>query len=95
MKKLCISIKIAKSCFYHLDEMTTYQLVGLIDRTTVGRGRAPEEILQEKGRYDLLGKTAAKDIPNCRLMVIPEVGHIPHLEVPEKFRQILLEFLSQ
>jgi len=28
-------------------------------------------------------------------MEIPEVGHIPHLEVPEKFLQILLEFLSQ
>jgi len=61
----------------------------------VGRGRVPEEILQDKGRYDLLGKAAARDIPNCRLMEIPEVGHIPHLEVPEKFLQILLEFLSQ
>ena len=40
--------------------MTTYQLVGLIDRTIVGRGRVPEGILQEKGRYDLLGKKAAK-----------------------------------
>jgi len=79
---------------FPLIKVPTLLVVGLKDRTTVGRGRVPEEILQDKGRYDLLGKAAAKDIPNCRLMEIPEVGHIPHLEVPEKFQQILLEFLS-
>jgi pimeloyl-ACP methyl ester carboxylesterase len=73
----------------------TLLVVGLKDRTTVGRGRVPEEILQDKGRYDLLGKAAAKDIPNCRLIEIPEVGHIPHLEAPEQFHRALLEFLGK
>ena len=73
----------------------TLQVVGLKDRTTVGRSRVPEDILKDKGRYDLLGKAAAKDIPNCRLVEIPDVGHIPHLEAPERFRQVLLDFLAK
>ena len=55
----------------------------------------PEEILKDKGRYDLLGKAAPKDIPNCRLVEIPNVGHIPHLEAPERFHQVLLDFLAK
>lgn len=42
----------------------TLLMVGLKDRTTVGLGRVPEYILKDKGRYDLSGKAAAKDIPN-------------------------------
>ncbi len=61
----------------------------------MGRGRVSGEILKDKGRYDLLGKAAAKDIPNCRLVEIPEVGHIPHRETPEQFHQVLLAFLAK
>ncbi len=72
----------------------TLLIVGLKDRTTVGRGRVPEEILKDKGRYDILSKTA-KDIPTCRLVEIPNVGHIPHREAPEQFHQALLSFPVQ
>jgi pimeloyl-ACP methyl ester carboxylesterase len=40
-------------------------------------------------------RAAAKDIPNRRLIEIPEVGHIPHLEAPEQFHRALLEFLGK
>ena len=80
---------------FFLIKPPTLLVVGLKDRTTVGRGRVPEEILKDKGRYDLLGKAAAKDIPNCRLVEIPEVGHVPHLEAPEQFQRALLDFLAQ
>ncbi len=80
---------------FFLIKPPTLLVVGLKDRTTVGRGRVPEEILKDKGRYDLLGKAAAKDIPNCRLVEIPDVGHVPHLEAPEQFHRALLEFLAQ
>jgi pimeloyl-ACP methyl ester carboxylesterase len=80
---------------FRLIKPPTLLVVGLKDRTTVGRGRVPEEILKDKGRYDLLGKAAAKDIPNCRLVEIPDVGHIPHLEAPEQFHQVLLDFLAK
>jgi pimeloyl-ACP methyl ester carboxylesterase len=61
----------------------------------VGRGLVPEEILKDKGRYDLLGKATAKEIPNCRLVEIPNVGHFPHLEAAERFHQVLLDFLAK
>ncbi len=80
---------------FFLIKPPTLLVVGLKDRTTVGRGRVPEEILKDKGRYDLLGKAAAKDIPNCRLVEIPEVGHLPHLEAPEQFHRALLDFLAK
>jgi len=80
---------------FSLIKPPTLLVVGLKDRTTVGRGRVPEEILKDKGRYDLLGKAAAQDIPNCRLVEIPEVGHIPHLEAPEQFHRALLDFLEK
>jgi pimeloyl-ACP methyl ester carboxylesterase len=80
---------------FHLLQPPTLLLVGLADRTTVGRGRVPEEIIKDKGQYAVLGKAAAKDIPNCKLVEFPNVGHIPHLEVPEEFNRVLLEFLHQ
>ncbi len=80
---------------FPLIKAPTLLVIGLKDRTTVGRGRVHEDILKDKGRYDLLGKAAAKDIPNCRLVEIPEVGHIPHLEAPEQFHKVLLDFLAK
>ena len=80
---------------FRLLKPATLLVVGLADRTTVGRGRVPEEILKDKGQYALLGKAAAKDIPQCRLVEIPHCGHIPHLEATEQFHRALLEFLNQ
>jgi pimeloyl-ACP methyl ester carboxylesterase len=73
----------------------TLLVVGLADRTTVGRGRVPEDILKDKGQYAQLGKAAAKDISNCKLVELPHVGHIPHLEAPAEFHQALLTFLLE
>jgi pimeloyl-ACP methyl ester carboxylesterase len=73
----------------------TLLVVGLADRTTVGRGRVPEEIIKDKGQYSVLGKAAAKDIPNCKLVELPNVGHIPHLEAPEEFHKAVLAFLQE
>ena len=73
----------------------TLLVVGLADRTTLGRGRVAEEIIKDKGQYALLGKAAAKDIPNCKLVELPNVGHIPHLEAPEEFHKALLNFLRE
>jgi pimeloyl-ACP methyl ester carboxylesterase len=68
-------------------------VVGLADRTTVGRGRVPEDVIKDKGQYPILGKAAATDIPNCKLVELPNVGHIPHLEAPEEFHKAVLAFL--
>ncbi|NHC35028.1 alpha/beta fold hydrolase [Scytonema millei] len=37
---------------------------------------------------------AAKTIPNARLHIFDRCGHHPHLEYPEKFNNLVLEFLA-
>ena len=40
------------------------------------------------------GRAFAGLIPNARFAVIPEAGHLPHIEQPERFMQILDDFLA-
>ena len=37
---------------------------------------------------------AHEAIPHSRLEVIPEAGHFPHVETPERFLEVLLDFLD-
>ena len=37
----------------------------------------------------------AEAIPNSRLVKIPDAGHLSNLEQPEKFNQVLLDFLQE
>jgi pimeloyl-ACP methyl ester carboxylesterase len=40
-----------------------------------------------------LAKHIADSIPGAELAIIPNAGHVPHLEVPDLFDQELLKFL--
>jgi pimeloyl-ACP methyl ester carboxylesterase len=72
----------------------TLLVIGQEDRTTLGRGAVPEDVLATLGQYPQLGKAAAKDIPRSRLVELDGVGHLPHLEAPAKFHDALLAFLQ-
>ncbi|MDQ2870001.1 MAG: alpha/beta hydrolase [Acidobacteriota bacterium] len=72
----------------------TLLVIGQSDRTTVGRGLVPETALKGLGDYPALGKAAARDIPGSRLLELPGVGHLPHLEAADKFHSVLVEFLG-
>jgi pimeloyl-ACP methyl ester carboxylesterase len=41
-----------------------------------------------------IGKMLAEAIPDSKLVVLPEVGHAPHEEAPEKTIPLILEFLE-
>jgi pimeloyl-ACP methyl ester carboxylesterase len=71
----------------------TLLVIGQSDRTVVGRQLVPKEILATLGNWPELGKKAAAAIPGARLVPVPDVGHIPHLEAPEKFNEAVLGFL--
>jgi pimeloyl-ACP methyl ester carboxylesterase len=71
----------------------TLLVIGQADRTTLGRGALPPEVLATLGRYPELGRRAAAAIPGARLVALDGVGHIPHLEAPDRFHAALLEFL--
>jgi pimeloyl-ACP methyl ester carboxylesterase len=73
----------------------TVLIVGDKDRTAPGANRAAPELAATLGRYDLLGKEAAKAIPGARLIEFPELGHAPQMEAPKRFHAALLPALRR
>ena len=71
----------------------TLLVIGQADRTTLGRASLSPEVLATMGRYPELGKRAAGVIRGARLVELDGVGHVPHLEAPDRFHAALLEFL--
>jgi pimeloyl-ACP methyl ester carboxylesterase len=72
----------------------TLLIVGQEDRTAPGRGRVSAEVGATLGRYPELGRRAHAAIPGSRLLELPGVGHMPHLEAPDRFHEALIEFLG-
>ena len=70
-------------------------VIGQADRTTIGRARVSPEALAQLGQYPELGRRAAQAFPQATLVEVPDVGHIPHFEAPEKWRTALLGFLGK
>jgi pimeloyl-ACP methyl ester carboxylesterase len=69
-------------------------VVGEKDRTVVMRSYGEPEVVKTMGRYPELAEAAARDIPDCKLVVVPATGHVPHRESPEAFHRALLTFLK-
>jgi len=75
--------------------MPTLLIVGSVDRTIVGKNYLSDSIKNQHGNYPALAQQAKKQIPNCKLIIIPGIGHIPHVQEPEKFREAVINFLSE
>ena len=75
-------------------KVPTYLLIGTRDRTAVGKNWASPEVQKELGRYDLLGKKIAKQIPKSKLVELSGVGHMPQVEVYDLYWQNLLKFIQ-
>jgi pimeloyl-ACP methyl ester carboxylesterase len=68
--------------------------IGQLDRTVFGRRFAPPEVVKGMGYFPQLGKDAQKRIPDSILIELDNVGHVPHLEAPERFHSAVLQFLA-
>lgn len=75
-------------------KMPTLLLLGTRDRTAVGKGWASEKVKAELGRYDLLGKEVIKKIPQGKLIELPNVGHVPQVEVYDQYIKHLQDFIQ-
>ena len=73
----------------------TLLIAGDQDRAAIGRNRVAPEVRATLGRYAELAPKAAAALPNGRLLMLQGVGHVAHLEVPERFNQEVLSFLAQ
>jgi len=78
---------------YPLLQPPTLLIVGEKDHTVPLGSHASAEARAKMGNFVELWRAAAKDIPPATLVVVPDCGHIPHLEKTLKFEQALLGFL--
>jgi len=79
---------------YHQIAPPVLLITGAEDHTVpLGQYAAPAEAAR-LGDFTALSAAAAHDIPRARRVVIPDCGHIPHLEHPGQFLAELLPFLA-
>jgi pimeloyl-ACP methyl ester carboxylesterase len=71
----------------------TRLIIGLRDRTALGKAFARPEVARTMGDYTRLGKEAQRRIPGADLVELPGIGHVPQVEAFPAFEQALLGFL--
>ena len=81
---------------YDLNKISapTLLLVGQLDRTILGKDLLKPSQQKLHGNFPVLAGKARLLIKNARLIVIPGVGHIPHIQVPELFCKDVMAFLN-
>jgi pimeloyl-ACP methyl ester carboxylesterase len=81
---------------YEYDQIAppTLLIVGAEDHVVpLGQYADPAQAAR-LGDFVELSAAAARDIPDAKRVVIPDCGHIPHLEFPDQFVAELLPFLA-
>jgi pimeloyl-ACP methyl ester carboxylesterase len=79
---------------YHLIQPPTLLIVGDHDHVAPLGSYAAPEARRKMGRFVEMAEQAAKEIPHASVVVVPNCGHIPHLEHPEVFYKDLMQFLG-
>jgi pimeloyl-ACP methyl ester carboxylesterase len=72
----------------------TLAIIGLADRTIVGKNLLDKAAVQKHGQYPLLGRQLQQQIRGSKLVELKGVGHIPHIQVPQIFKKHVLDFLK-
>ena len=77
-----------------LVRVPTLFVMGERDHNAPGRPFAPEPLRAGMGDNAALAKALAARMPDGRAEVFPGVGHLVHLEAPQRFNATMLEFLD-
>lgn len=88
---LTADMVLSQPVVYELDQIKVpaVLLIGQRDRTAIGRELVSEELAQRMGNYPKLGERAARRIPDARLIEFEGIGHLPHIEAPERYLDAL------
>lgn len=73
----------------------TLLIIGIRDRTAIGKALATPEMQKTMGLYNKLGKKTQQRIPGSKLVELDSVGHLPHIEAFKRFIKPLEEFLKK
>jgi len=93
---LCYDMIFTQPVVYEFGQIRvpTLLLIGQLDRTALGKNLVPDSIRATLGNYPALGHQTQQKIPDCRLIILPGIGHVPHMEDFEKFIRPVLEFVQ-
>ena len=69
-------------------------LIGENDHVAPGRNFAPEDRRAAMGQNARLAKELAAKMQDASVNVFQGVGHLIHLEAPQKFNEAVLQFLN-
>lgn len=75
--------------------MPVLLIVGQKDRTIPGKNLLNKEQQKLHGNFPLLATRASKKMKNATVIVIPDVGHISHIQTPALFNKYAVEFFSK
>jgi pimeloyl-ACP methyl ester carboxylesterase len=70
-------------------------IVGEKDRTVLGKDLLNKEQQKLHGNFPVLALEASHKMKKARLIVIPGVGHIPHIQTTAIFNADVVEFLKK
>jgi pimeloyl-ACP methyl ester carboxylesterase len=81
---------------YEMDGISrpTLLIIGQDDRTVVGKSRLPPVLQSVAGQYPELGRKAHVTIKGSTLVEVPDCGHIPHIQKPDRFRNAVMTFFA-
>lgn len=74
--------------------MPVLLIVGEKDRTILGKGLLNKEQQKLHGNFPILASNTSHKIKSARLIVVPMVGHIPHIQTTAIFNRYVVEFLK-
>jgi len=74
--------------------LPTLFIMGADDHNAPGKPLAPEALRPKMGQNADLAKADAAKMPNARVEVLPDAGHLVFLDAAPKFNELMLAFLA-
>lgn len=72
----------------------TLFVMGENDRNAPGKPFAPAQARAKMGDNAAHARTLAARMPNGRAEILPGIGHLVHMEAPQRFNELMLTFLD-